>query len=166
MLHKRFCSLFSHHGVCVHEHTLAVVRQSPAVQLGQRHPQVRALHQGQMSRIARVHNIHQAHLIKDALQRIPGVHSTLLSLCRVFTVLHRGRGEITCMVPQHEAPPAQPGSWWCCGFVTTGREPTLPWRSCRLWPTSHKPRLHGHTNSSAATFASHNQLETWTLRQH
>lgn len=58
----------------------------------------------------------------------------------------------TCKVLQHEVLRVQPVSWLCCGFVTTGREPLLPWRSCRLWPKSQKPGLleetHKHTHSS------------------
>lgn len=41
----------SHQCVCIHEHTLAILCERPAVQFGERHSQVRALHQGQMSRI-------------------------------------------------------------------------------------------------------------------
>lgn len=59
-----------HQRVCVHEHTLAVVGQSPAVQLGERHSQVRTLHQGQMSHVTRVHNVHHTDLVKNGAQRI------------------------------------------------------------------------------------------------
>lgn len=59
-----------HQRVRVHEHTLAVVGQSPAVQFGERHSQVRTLHQGQMSHVARVHNVHHTDLVKNGAQRI------------------------------------------------------------------------------------------------
>lgn len=55
----------SHQRVRIHEHTLAVVCESPAVQFGERHSQIRTLHEGQVSRIARVHNVHHAHLVKN-----------------------------------------------------------------------------------------------------
>lgn len=66
-----FCFLsprfVSHQSVCVHEHTLAVVCESPAVQFGECHSQVGTLHQGQMSHIARVHNVHHTHLVKNGV---------------------------------------------------------------------------------------------------
>lgn len=57
---------------------------------------------------------------------------------------------VTCTVLQREAQPERPVSWLCCGFVTTAREPSLPWRSCRWSPVSQKPRLFGgstHTHT-------------------
>lgn len=73
---------------------------------------------------------------------------TCVTVCCVFAVLRKSK--ITCKVPQHEAPPVQPVSWSCCGFVTTGPEPSLPWRSCHLWPTSQKPRLLGQKHTHQA----------------
>lgn len=68
-----FCAVnrsLSHQCVSVHEHTLAVLRERPAVQFGERHPQVRTLHQGQMSWIAWIHHVHHMHLIKNGAQHI------------------------------------------------------------------------------------------------
>lgn len=57
----------SHQSVCVHEHTLAVVRESPAVQFGECHSQVRTLHQRQVSHVARVQDVHHTHLVKNGV---------------------------------------------------------------------------------------------------
>lgn len=60
---------FPHHCVCIHEHTLAVLSESPTVQLCKRYPQVRTFHEGQVSRVSRVHHVHHTHLIENRLQR-------------------------------------------------------------------------------------------------
>lgn len=70
---RGFCAVnrsLSHQCVSVHEHTLAVLRERPAVQFGERHPQVRTLHQGQVSQIAWIHHVHHMHLIKNGAQHI------------------------------------------------------------------------------------------------
>lgn len=71
MMHLPRCPepvcLVSHQGVRIHEHTLAVVCEGPAVEFGEGDTQVRTLHEGQVSRIARVHDVHQANLIENTL---------------------------------------------------------------------------------------------------
>lgn len=70
--------LVSHQSVCVHEHTLAVVCEGPAVEFGEGDTQVGTLHERQMSRIARVHDVHHANLIENALQCFPGRQTAVI----------------------------------------------------------------------------------------
>ncbi|TNN78293.1 hypothetical protein EYF80_011533 [Liparis tanakae] len=63
--------------VGVHEHTLAVVCEAPAVQLGEGHAEVGTLHQRQVSRVARVHHVHQEHLVEDGAEGIPTTHGSI-----------------------------------------------------------------------------------------
>lgn len=80
-------SASSHQSVRVQENTLAVLCESPAVQLGECHSQVRTLHQGQMCHVARVHNVHHTHLIVNRAQRISATQRW--SVTRVYFVSNK-----------------------------------------------------------------------------
>lgn len=61
----------AHHSVGIHENTLGVMREGPAVEFGEGHAQVGSLHHGQVCCVATVQHIHHPHLIVDPLERRP-----------------------------------------------------------------------------------------------
>lgn len=70
---KKYLELFvkSHQCVCVHENTLGVMCEGPAVEFGVGDTKVGPLHHSQVCRVATVQHVHHSHLIKDLLQHGP-----------------------------------------------------------------------------------------------
>lgn len=62
----------THQGVCIQEHALAVLREGPAVQLGESDPQLGSPEEGQVDVVRAVDQVHLYDLIKHPRQDDPG----------------------------------------------------------------------------------------------
>ncbi len=102
--------MWTHQCVCVHKHTLGVVCESPAVQLGESDTQIRSLHHGQVCRVPAVQHIHQHDFIEDLLKHCPkDIHKHLV---------------LSSESLQHEH--------------NTGRmKHVVPWLIRHMWPNEH-----------------------------
>lgn len=73
-----------HQCVCIHEDTLAVVCECPAVEFGEGDPKIRSLHECKISFISTVHHVHQTDLIIQLTEHCSATqhtHYTFYRLC-------------------------------------------------------------------------------------
>lgn len=90
-INTRIDNMTSHQRVCVHENTLGVVCERPAVEFGEGDAQVRSLHHCQMCRVPAVQDVHHPNLIKNPFQNIPSIKQCKNKKQSPSTVKIRGK---------------------------------------------------------------------------